>query len=93
MVDRTTAQLKEVFTHKVESEKGLVIPVGNTSVRICCFHGHFFVAYFGKICEEDKPYIDIIKQAGGSYLCVTWDNVNSITSTMLWSIPSWQTPR
>ena len=93
MTDRTNAQLKEVFTRKVEDEKGLVITISNPSVLICCFHGHFFVAGFDEVREEHKPYIDIIKQAGGSYLGVTWDNINDITPTMLWSIPSWQTPR
>ena len=92
-MSKTDAHLKEEFTRIVESEKGFVIPINNPSTRICCFHGHFFVAFFGSIREEDKPYINIVREAGGSYLCVTWDNVHSITSTMLWSIPSWQTPR
>jgi uncharacterized membrane protein len=71
--------------------KGYVYELADTNIWMACYHGHTFYADFGGYMEQEV--IDKLKQAGALCVQVNWDNVHDVTSRMLWSIPSWQTPR
>ena len=91
--------LKNLFKKQVEVGdgyfhqvgKGYVYEIADTNIWMACYHGHTFYADFGGYMDQEV--IDKLKQAGALCVQVDWDNVHDAPSRMLWSIPSWQTPR